>query len=96
MIATITTTDLTATSADAAIASIDDLGYAIAARGIHAEPATLLQLADTARDLGVDDVLVGLMVDDDEPAAARVRAFARVSTRVASVLRDGDGLALAC
>jgi hypothetical protein len=91
MITTISTT----VSTDA-IASIDDLGYAIAARGIHAEPATLLQLADTARDLGVDDLLVDLMVDDDEPAAARVRAFARVSTRVASVLRDGDGLALAC
>lgn len=89
-------TTISTTASTDAIASIDDLGYAIAARGIHAEPATLLQLADTARDLGVDDLLVDLMVDDDEPAAARVRAFARVSTRVASVLRDGDGLALAC
>ncbi len=86
------------TTASTAIAGIDDLGYAIAARGIHAEPATLLQLADTARDLGVDDLLVDVMVDGDEPPAARVRAFARVSTRVASVLRDGQGspLLVAC
>lgn len=81
MTATLETTEFDATALDA-------LGYAIEARGIDADPVALLRLAHTARDLGVTDILVGLMVDEDQPAAPRIRAFARVSTIVSSALHD--------
>lgn len=68
--------------------AIESLGYAIEARGIDADPASLLLLAHAARDLDVNEVLVDVMVDDDQPAAARVRAFARVSTSVSLSLAD--------
>jgi len=80
--------------------SIECLSNAIAARGIDADPASLTQLGRDARDLGVNAILVDVMVDDREPAPARVRAFARVSTRVFLALGDDAAshrdLALAC
>ncbi|MDQ5974610.1 MAG: hypothetical protein QG661_1819 [Actinomycetota bacterium] len=68
--------------------AIESLGYAIEARGIDADPVTLLLLAHTARDLGVSDLLVNVMTDEDQPANARVRAFARVSSAVSMTLSD--------
>jgi len=80
--------------------SIESLSIAIATRGIDADPASLTQLGRDARDLGVNTLLVDVMVDDREPAPARVRAFARVSTRVFLALGDDttshQHLALAC
>jgi hypothetical protein len=69
--------------------SIEYLGNEIAEHGISANPTSLSLLAHAARDLGVNEVLVDVMVDDREPANARVRAFARVSTTVSLALRDG-------
>lgn len=63
--------------------SLTHLGYAIEADGITADPTSLALLAHAARDLGINEVLVGVMVDEQAPAVARVRAFARVSSRVA-------------
>lgn len=73
------------------IHALADLGFAIEARGINADPVALLLLAHTARDLGVSDFLVSLMVNEDEPANARVRAFARVSSAVSlALVTDAD------
>ncbi len=69
--------------------TIEYLGNEIAEHGISADPTSLHLLAHAARDLGVNEVLVDVMVDDREPANARVRAFARVSTSVSFALRDG-------
>ncbi|MEI6362641.1 MAG: hypothetical protein WCP95_10950 [Actinomycetes bacterium] len=69
--------------------SIEYLGNEIAENGIPSDPTSLSLLASAARDLGVNDVLVDVMVDDHEPENARVRAFARVSTTVSTALRDG-------
>ncbi len=67
---------------------IETLGFAIEACGIDADPVTLLLLAHAARDLGISDLLVNVMVDEDAPKNARVRAFARVSSLVSLALSD--------
>lgn len=69
-------------------ARITALDFLLEAEGIAADPVTLLLVAHTARDLGVDEVLVSVMVDEDEPEVARLRAYARVSVQVASRLRE--------
>jgi hypothetical protein len=69
--------------------TLETLGYSIEARGITADPNGLHLLAHTARDLGVNEVLVDVMVDEEQPPVARVRAFARVSSSVATALEDG-------
>jgi len=51
--------------------------------GIAADPVNLLLLAHTARELGVSDVLINVMVDEDEPEVARIRAYAKVAVAVA-------------
>ncbi len=67
---------------------IETLGFAIEAGGIYADPVTLLLLAHAARDLGVSELLVTTMVDEDAPKNARIRAFARVSSLVSVALSD--------
>jgi hypothetical protein len=69
--------------------TIEILGNEIAENGIPADPTSLRLLATAARDLGVNEVLVDVMINDYEPENARVRAFARVSTSVSLALRDG-------
>ena len=68
---------------------ITSLDFRVEAQGIDADPVNLLLLAHTARDLGIDDVLVSLMIDESEPAVARVRAYARVAVQVSAALRSG-------
>lgn len=70
-------------------ARIKSLDFQLEADGIAADPVNLLLLAHTARDLGVNELLVSLMVDEDEPEVARIRAYARVAVQVASALRNG-------
>lgn len=69
-------------------AGLSSLDFAVEAEGISADPVNLLLLAHTARDLGVKEVLVSVMVDDDEPEVARIRAYSRVSVEVASNLHQ--------
>jgi hypothetical protein len=69
--------------------TLETLGYSIEARGISADPISLSLLARDARDIGVNAVLVDVMVDESQPAVARVRAFGRVSSTVDSALRQG-------
>lgn len=76
-----TTTMLAPQSAmDLSPAAVTALGEAIDRFGISADPSGLHRLAHEARDRGVDSLLVDVMVDEYEPAVARVRAFARVSS----------------
>ncbi len=70
------------TTAHTTTARIKDLGFQMEARGIDADPVDLLLLAHTARELGVSEILVTLMIDEDEPEIARLRAFARVCIQV--------------
>jgi hypothetical protein len=65
-------------------ARIKSLDFMLEADGITADPVNLLLLAHTARDLGVNELLVSLMVDEDEPEVARIRAYARVAVQVAT------------
>lgn len=62
------------------------LDYAVEKNGISADPTELRLVADAARGLGVDDVLVSVMVDEDAPEVVRIRAYARVATAVADRL----------
>ena len=83
-------------------ARIGALDYALEEGGIAADPVNLLLLAHTAADLGVNDVMVSLMVDENEPEVARIRAYAKVSVQVSSRLggkadaRQGHELQPAC
>ena len=70
-------------------ARITSLDSMLEADGIAADPVSLLLLAHTARDLGVDELLVSIMVDEREPEVARLRAYARVAVQVSAMLRDG-------
>ncbi len=69
-------------------ARIRTLDYVIDANGINADPVSLLLLAHTAQDLGVNELLVSLMVDESQPEVARIRAYARVAVQVASRLDE--------
>ena len=69
------------------MATITSLDYGIEAQGIEADSVNLLLLAHTARDFGIDELLVSLMIDETEPEVARIRAYSRVAPQVSSRLR---------
>lgn len=70
-------------------ARIKSLDFQVEKGGIAADPVSLLLLAHTARDLGINELLVSLMINEDEPEVARIRAYARVAVQVAAALREG-------
>jgi hypothetical protein len=72
------------TEAVETIMNMSALDAVLATRGIDADPVQLLLLAHAARDLGVSQVLIDVMVDEAQPEVARIRAYARVSSAVAS------------
>ena len=78
---TITTTHTTS-------ARLKSLDLVLEAKGITADPVNLLLLAHTARDLGVNELLVSIMVNEDEPEVARIRAYSRVAVQVANRLHE--------
>jgi hypothetical protein len=71
-------------------ARITSLDYVLEADGMNADPVSLLLLAHTARDLGVNELLVSIMVDEREPEVARLRAYARVAVQVSALLGERD------
>ena len=74
-------------------AQIDRLirtGEVIARQGIPAADVDLLLLAHDARDLGVEPIVIDVMVDEDAPAVVRIRAFARVSSAMSSLVAQTD------
>ena len=72
------------TDLNTASARLAALDYGIEAAGISADPVSLLLLAHEARDLGISELLVSLMIDEAQPEVARIRAYARVSVQVAN------------
>ena len=66
-------------------ASVSRLTEQVASRGIDANRLELLTFAHRAQDLGVSGVLIGVMVDEDAPIAARLRAYGRVSSRTCAL-----------
>ena len=78
---TITTTHTTS----ARLKSLDTVLEAITA-----DPVNLLLLAHTARDLGINELLVSIMIGEDEPEVARIRAYSRVAVLVANRLHEQE------
>lgn len=72
------------TDSNPSTTSLAVLDYVIEDAGMSADPVSLLLLAHEARDLGVSELLVALMVDEAQPEVARIRAYARVSVQVAN------------
>lgn len=66
------------------------MGEVIARDGIAATGVDVLLLAHDARDHGVDEVVINVLVDEGAPAVVRERAFGRVaSALVAAQARQG-------
>ena len=67
---------------------------AVADQGIDAvDPSLVDAVAARALVLGASTTLVDILVDPDEPAVARIRAFGRVAMIVARPTRDRFALA---
>ena len=71
------------------VASVSRLTEQVATCGIDADRIELLMLAHQAQDLGVSRVLIDVMIDEDAPAAARLRAYGRVSSRACALAASG-------
>ena len=69
--------------------TINALAGRLLDHGFGDDSLDLLVIAHAARDLGVNDILVQLMIDDQQPEVARMRAFARVSSAISSRLDAG-------
>jgi hypothetical protein len=63
--------------------SLDSLAWRIAEHGIDTQLDDVRALASTARWAGVPEAMVAVMVDPQEPAVARLRAFGAVAAAVA-------------
>lgn len=67
---------------------------AVADQGIDAvDPSLVDAVAARAITLGASTTLVDILVDPDEPAIARIRAFGRLTMIVARPTRDRFALA---
>lgn len=60
------------------------MGEVIARDGIGAVGMDLLLLAHDARDAGVPQVVIEVMVDEEAPVVVRERAFCRVAAALAA------------
>jgi len=65
------------------VETLDELAWAIDSDGIARHEATVSRLANWARALGLDSVLVDVLADPAQPEAARERAFGALSQAVA-------------
>lgn len=75
---------------DTTIDRLLDLGEVITRHGVAAVAVDLLLLAHDARDAGVEEVLVDVMVDEDAPDMVRERAFGLVACRLAALTWSGS------
>ena len=66
-------------------AHVSRLTEQVASSGIDADRLELLMLAHEARDLGVSPTLSDVMVDEEAPLVARLRAYGRVSSRACAL-----------
>lgn len=72
----------------------DSLVGALDAAGVAVSAVSLTNLAETARRIGVVPALVDVLVDEDAPMCARVRAFGRVSSQVFATSNEVFGAVL--
>lgn len=64
-------------------ATLERIADHIAAGGIELLPARLLrEFVDAARWAGASEVLIEVLVDPTEPAVARERAYAKLTSRI--------------
>ncbi len=75
---------------DTTIDRLLDLGEVITRHGVAAVTVDLLLLAHDARDAGVEEVLVDVMVDEDAPDMVRERAFGLVACRLSALTWSGS------
>jgi len=73
----------TASSADL-VSDVIRLGFELDAHGFIGREASVRQLVRDARSRGVDGPAVGVLADSTAPDVARLRAFAAVSSALAS------------
>ncbi len=78
------TTVTTAVSFDIDTVEIGPLAEAIATDGIAAHEQCLAGLLAGARSAAVSPVLISVLADPREPAAARERAFGRIAMELAT------------
>jgi len=64
--------------------TIQSLAHRIASEGFGDDSLDLLVVAHAARDQHVNEILVQVMIDDQEPEVARERAFAMVARTICS------------
>lgn len=76
------------------VQEIDELAHLVAADGIAAHPVALLELAHTAHDLGVSQVLIDVLADPAEPEPARLRALGRIASELSALATAGSPAAL--
>ena len=76
--------DMNATAAQ--LDRIIRMGEVIARNGIAAAGVDVLLLAHDARDHGVDEIVIDVLVDETAPAVVRERAFGRVASALISTL----------
>ncbi len=62
------------------------MGEVIARDGIAAAGIDVLLLAHDARDHGVDEIVIDVLVDEAAPGVVRERAFGRVASALISTL----------
>jgi hypothetical protein len=73
---------------------LDQVAATVADQGIDAvDPSLVDAVAARALMLGASTTLVDILVDHDEPAVARVRAFGRLAMVAARPTRDRFALA---
>jgi hypothetical protein len=75
---------------DTTIDRLLDLGEVITRQGVAAASVELLLLAHDARDAGIEQVLVDIMIDEDAPDMVRERAFGLVACRLAALIWSGS------
>ncbi len=68
------------------------MGEVIARGGITAAGMDVLLLAHDARDHGVDEVVIDVLVDESAPAVVRERAFGRVASALVSAMARRSGV----
>jgi hypothetical protein len=73
---------MTSTSPLASLAELDALTRSVLDHGIDADCSGLVALARAARSAGLSETLIGVLLDADEPAATRERAFAALARKL--------------
>lgn len=66
--------------------SLQTLGQRVAQAGVDVDPTALADLAASAQAAGVSPVLIEVLLDQNAPSNARLRAFERISCALSRVI----------